>query len=154
MEDNQKKLDLMMDCYLGKWHPIYGDEIQVNSFGIGNAFFGIAGYGENLVRGIKPQNAIPKLREFYGWISEQYSHFPIDQLDENDRDFHTILATHRLLPRLEKVIERLIEEPSKETFQELVNLRDEWTDADNPSYTERIVALCSRMKSEPTILQR
>src|SRR3989344_446906 len=108
MEDSQEKLDLMMDCYLGKWHPIYGDEIQVNSFGIGNAFFGIAGYGQNLTQGINP----------------------------------------------EKCVEKLIEEPSQERFKDLVKLRDEWYEADNPSYTERIVALCSRMKSEPTILQK
>jgi len=154
MEDTQEKLDLMMDCYLGKWHPIYGDEIQVNSFGIGNAFFGIAGYGQNLTQGINPEKCVEKLREFYGWIAEEYSHFPIDQLDESDNDFHTVLVTHRLLPRLERVIERLIEEPSQERFKDLVKLRDEWYEADNPSYTERIVALCSRMKSEPTILQK
>lgn len=153
MEDNQEKLDLMMACYLGKWHPLYYGKIQVNTHGIGEMFGAIGNSGEDIILGIKPEKHIAKVRVVYRMMLEIHAPLPIDELDKSDKDFHIIFVTCDLLPRLGSAIEQLIEEPIEQRYQDLINVRDEWNKANNPTYTDRIVALCSRMKTVPSILK-
>ncbi|MBT4165767.1 hypothetical protein HOE04_01880 [archaeon] len=119
MEDSQEKLDLMMKCYLGKFHPALGCELQINSWGFGNNMQGLLSCSENYL--YHPTETIWtfKMGKFYQRAQSAYDSFPFDKLDPEDKDFKILFEVKDELQKLGNALETLIESTDPTYFREV-----------------------------------
>ena len=150
MKDTVQKLELMMKCYKGKWHPINGDREQVNPYGFGGAYMSLGGDAQNVVDDICPARAIDRMRIRYQHVVQAYEGIPFDQLDESDEAFSTIFATRDLIPQLGSCIEYFISNPTAEGVSHIQEVIDRMVATDNPTFRSRIQKLHKLLYGTPT----
>lgn len=145
MKDSLKKLDLMLVCYLGKWHPITRE--QINEKGIGSVLMVINSIAGRIFNNNYDQEDIENIRAQYSYIINRYNNLPWNELDEKDEDFSTLYKTRELLDDYKNSIESLIGNPNKESYSSFREVVVKISSADGPiNFDKKIRDLYNRLK--------
>ena len=139
MEDNKEKLDLLLACYLGKFHPI--EQVKLRDWGFGNVLQGILSSAENYVDGINSGEALKRMASRYDRIKRAYEELPFESMDWEDPDFAPLFVVRDLLPILGNSIDKLILNKNEDPNQEIQSIVEKIMYATGQCYEDRIINL-------------
>ena len=143
MRDSFEKLDLMINCYFGSWHPITNRRFRDK--GIGTNYCLMESDALNILEGISIEKFSERLRNKYEEMCQMYSKIPFKQLDELDSDFSTLFEFRKILPLFGKIIEDYIRNPTEDGYNKIGKIKQEFVKADRPKYETKIKSLFNRL---------
>ena len=150
MKDSEDKLDLLMECYLGKHHPIHGARVQVNSWGLGNTLNGILGNASNYLGHINREVSVFRAGRLYQRVQSAYDSMPFDKLDPYDQDFKILFEVRVEVTKLGEALEFLIEKSDSEAYNRVDRAISNIMKLARPHYENAIIALWNKINPKPT----
>ncbi len=144
----EEKLDVMLSCWLGKWHPITGERFRDSSIQV--VYNAVNTISYLVLEGRLNQRQIDSLRENYASLKERYDALPWDKIDITDPAFSTPVLTYNLLDAYGDAIESLISEQTEESMRHLLGIHTLLTDAEVP-FKREIQELYEKLQDAKTI---
>jgi len=147
MEDSKEKLELMLECYLGKWHPLCPDgSVKFQEYGFANQYVPLTADAKIVLHKGNNSKAAQKMRRRYQRVKAAYDSLPFDKLDENDLELFTIYKTRDLIVDLGQAIDDFLHEPDSCGYEKMDEIVIKMVDADVPSFEDKIKELAKSLK--------